>query len=283
MNLCIPHFLFCVVQAGFGNHTKAILRAQKFHGLEATGTANVTLEFPPSIALEEWGAHTFLMVTDGSVIPLKDGGLLMLLYGNLLADGKSTEKYAIVAVKSVTNGMSWTYLSTVARGSSEGCAAPSEHDCVRLSNQGIYCVWRNAGSLCSAESHDEGATWSTPAPLKSPKGSPPFKINHIDNIASTGPPISPKCARVLDSFCSNRTANERCIHATESWYGAATLPMFGLYDKSCAHERCKGHNCTCTGSGPEGWRCYSHLSLNATLNGWSNASVHPNAYCSECG
>ena len=278
-------FVLFRVQAGFGNHTKAFLRAQKFHGLEQTGTANVTLEFPLSMALEEWGPHTFLMVTDGSIMPTKDGGLLMLLYGNLLADGKATSKYSILAMKSVTGGMSWTYLSTVARGASKGCGAPSEHDCVRLSNQGIYCVWRVAdeGSLCSAVSHDEGATWSAPAPLRPPKATALPGNTFVGHAGLSSPPITPNCSRVLDSYCNNRTANKNCIDATESWYGPATLPMFGLFDKSCAHPTCKGHNCTCAGPGPEAWRCYSELSLNATHNGWSNEAPHPNAYCSECG
>ena len=105
-----------------------------------------TLNFPASHAPKSWGPNTFLMVADGKIHALKSGGLLLLLYGNYDTDSA----YSIVAVKSVDDGASWNWVSTVSHGAPAPCDKPSEHDCTYLADGSLYCVWRSDGGACTA-------------------------------------------------------------------------------------------------------------------------------------
>lgn len=269
------------------DHTTAVLPSIRFEigsdeKVHVTGFANSSLVFPASEAPKEWGNHTYLMVTDGSVLPLRDGSVMMLLYGSYQAD--PTKTYAIAAMES-TDGVAWKWRSTVSHGQAAPCNEPSEHDCTRLASGAIFCVWRTgSGPICSSTSTDDGLTWSTGVPLPGRPTPPPPSPPPTQPL----PPVPPACAALLDAYCSNQTANRDCIESTTKWYGPAALPMFGLFGPPCSGLRCPSdpadHNCTCTGGGgPWAWRCYSTLSLDPTDTHWSNTSRHPNAYCSSPG
>eukprot|EP01043_Picozoa_sp_COSAG02_P023152 COSAG02_NODE_1228_length_13776_cov_5.546864_7_plen_306_part_00 len=104
----------------------------------------------------------------------------------------------------------------------------------------------------------------------------------VDAVSSaTAPPVSAKCQAALDQYCNDPRLNGHCLNVTEKWYPNAS-PWYALSGPGCAGSKCTAsHNCTCTGpSQPQEWRCYSHLALDSEHR-WSNASPHPNAYCSE--
>ena len=157
---------------GFGDHTQAVMPGYTFasgsDGRLAMGPAvNATVTFPSSPAPEAWGNLTFMMVTDGTVLPLRDGSLLMLVYGRYL----NTTTYSIAALRSSDKGVgrAWHWLATVSHGAPSPCGMPSEHDCARLDSGAIYCVWRSEGTgkpLCSSTSTDEGVTWTAAEPLR---------------------------------------------------------------------------------------------------------------------
>lgn len=91
--------------SGFGNQIDGMLRAQIYDGIKQVGIANASVHFPASQPIYEWGQHTYLMVTDGTVLPLRDNkSLAMLVYGNYKSNGRSGTNYSIVAVKSTDGG-----------------------------------------------------------------------------------------------------------------------------------------------------------------------------------
>ena len=264
-----------------------------------TSVMNATLSFPPGKELKSWGAHTFLMVSDGKVLALPPGKagaaagrrLLMLLYGSFAAGGGGANPadahYSIVAMRSADGGASWAYAATVAHGATAGCAdEPSEHDCTFLADGSIYCVWRNSGTLCSSRSADEGATWQPAQPLVS-AGDATAEAGAVAAavlVPQQPVPITPACQTELDRHCSNASATAAtasCISSTTAALPDA-LPMFGLYDLGCAESAATG--CIGPGTARPAWRCYSHLATAAAdSHRWSNASAHPNAYCSGVG
>ena len=103
------------------------------------------IHFPPDHVPASWGTNTFMMVADGNLIPLKSGGLLMLLYGDY-ASGETVSanpaEYSIVAVISHDGGENFEWLSTVSHGAPAPCDKPSEHDCTYLQDGTLYVfVW----------------------------------------------------------------------------------------------------------------------------------------------
>lgn len=67
------------------------------------------LDFPRDLA-DYYQGELFLL-TNGNVLPLRDGRLFTTMYGKFSGD----EKYTCFAVASEDSGFTWRYLSTVAR------------------------------------------------------------------------------------------------------------------------------------------------------------------------
>lgn len=138
----------------------------------AAGQASVT--FPADKRLKSWGDNTFLMVTDGKITPFDlpnhQEGLLMLLYGQYA----NTSKYTLVAIQSLDEGSTWTYLSDVSFGAPSPCDNPSEHDCAYMADRTtLMCVWRSDGTaktLCESRTTDRGKTWTPARPLSASRG-----------------------------------------------------------------------------------------------------------------
>eukprot|EP00041_Stephanoeca_diplocostata_P012298 m.206241 g.206241 ORF g.206241 m.206241 type:complete len:414 (+) comp18895_c0_seq2:210-1451(+) len=162
--------------SGFGNQTIGVLRAQIYDGTNQIGTTTATIRFPASKPMYEWGGDTYLMVTDGAVLPLHDNNTLaMLVYGNYKRDGRSGTNYSIVAITSNDGGLSWNWMGTVSHDPLGPCAGPSEHDCVRLAANGnIFCVFRTVheSTLCSVQSADDGLSWTNAVPLNASTAAP---------------------------------------------------------------------------------------------------------------
>ena len=212
--LCFQYYLR---RQDLHSNCTAQLRGQEFKqdGQGVTkqiGVMNATLNFPPSHSLlpmprgelNESTGSNFAMVTDGGVLPLQDGGIMMTLYGNYAADTDPDHGTSIVAVKSVDGGRNWNWLATVAHGptATPPCGYPSENHCMRLANQSLYCIYRSRGEsqpLCASIS----AVGSIPADGKHwySKGVP-LRGRHANPVVPTLPPfpfgVEPKC--VLSRF-----------------------------------------------------------------------------------
>jgi hypothetical protein len=137
-------------QASVGIHTYTAAEGTSSGGAPpppfAQSAVNTSwLHFPAGRELASWGPRTFLQVTDGKVLPLRSGGLLLLLYGKYL----NHSKYTLTAVTSSDAGANWYWHATVSHGAPKPCDNPSEHDCEALADGSLLCVWRSeGGTLC---------------------------------------------------------------------------------------------------------------------------------------
>ena len=91
------------------------------------------------------------------------------------------------------------------------------------------------------------------------------------------PPPSPPqaaCQQRLDAYCNKASTTNVCPTACkkEGWNAS----LVALYDRGCPHPPCR----TPLSISPAAWRCYSPDALSLGLKHWSNASKHPDAYCS---
>ena len=122
------------------------------------------------MTIKTWGTgSTRLMVSDGKIVPLRSGGLMLIMYGTLA----NQTKYSMQALRSDDNGHTWVWMSTVSYGEPSPCDNPSEHDCVYLRDGSIYCVWRSSGGpLCASQSRDDGKSWSSATPFDAASGEP---------------------------------------------------------------------------------------------------------------
>eukprot|EP00038_Savillea_parva_P014906 m.12358 g.12358 ORF g.12358 m.12358 type:complete len:569 (-) comp2940_c1_seq1:138-1844(-) len=144
------------------------------------------------------------------------------------------------------------------------------------------------GYLSCADTHCGGSNAVPPA-------TPPDPTRGFCEAPTPAPPppppppgpISPACQAQLNAYCSSPTHNGHCVNATVKSYPDAQ-PFVGRYDTGCTEEPKKPwphgypEGPCVAGGAPKQWRCYSHLALG-TNGSWSNASPHPNAYCSEDG
>jgi sialidase-1 len=143
---------------------------------------------------------------------------------------------------------------------------------------------KNLGYLTCASSHCGGAHPEPPATPPDPSRG--FCVAQPPPPPPPPPPISPACQGELNAFCSNATANARCVGSTVKSYPDAQ-PFVGRYDTGCTAEPPQPwpHGvpegpCAAGGGLAKSWRCYSHLALDPA-GSWSNSAPHPNAYCSS--
>jgi len=137
-----------------------VLRCSEDGVISAEPRAVQFLGFPRDLA--DYYEGELCLLTNGNILPLRDGRLLTTLYGKYAAE----ERYWNFAVTSDDGGFTWRYLSVVARPEGEGDVAegPDESNTVRLADGRLLCVYRVGGCLEYRKSYsaDEGATWSPP-------------------------------------------------------------------------------------------------------------------------
>ncbi len=118
------------------------------------------LDFPQDLA--DYHQGELCIVTNGNVLPLRDGRLFTTLYGRC----EGQERYTNFAVASEDGGFTWRFLSVVARSEGEADVAegPDESNTVRLADGRLFCVYRVGSYLDYRKSYsaDDGRTWTKP-------------------------------------------------------------------------------------------------------------------------
>jgi hypothetical protein len=166
------------------------------HSLEK-GTAIIRVSDGPTRRrkMGEWYGLYFW----GSIVDMPDGSLLATIEGNFDSDrvppvgrrstaeihSEEAFKLRTAVVRSEDGGLSWDYLSTVARPQDdddavgEGFAEPTM---VRLDNGQLLCVMRsgNYTPLHSAWSADDGKTWRGPVYTGLERGLDPCLLKLAD-------------------------------------------------------------------------------------------------------
>ncbi|MGD9518815.1 MAG: exo-alpha-sialidase [Armatimonadota bacterium] len=118
---------------------------------------------------------------DHAVIQLRDGSLLMAMYGHFKTDTVlcpafppewKVYKYRTWVMRSTDRGRTWDYWATVAYDPEIGCESFCEADLLTLPDGEILCFMRTGGSppkyvtpLYLSRSSDDGKTWSKPVPI----------------------------------------------------------------------------------------------------------------------
>ncbi len=146
------------------------------HVLTLAADGTVTVEPRPVRYLgmprdvEDYHAGELYMVTNGNLLPLRDGRLFSTIYGRFRPDSASNH-YTCVAVVSDDGGFTWQFRSIVADwpdtpGASEG---PDENNTCRLPDGRLLCICRVGSGRAmlyrAMYSADEGQTWTKPLPL----------------------------------------------------------------------------------------------------------------------
>lgn len=118
------------------------------------------LSFPRDLA--EYHEGEVYLVTNGNVLPLRDGRLFMTVYGKFSGD----KTYTNFAVTSHDAGFTWRFLSIVASGKDvpEAREGPDESATVQLADGRLMCAFRveSGKDYFKSYSADEGATWTKP-------------------------------------------------------------------------------------------------------------------------
>ncbi|MCX6992931.1 MAG: sialidase family protein [Kiritimatiellaeota bacterium] len=118
---------------------------------------------------------------DHAVIQLRDGSLLMAMYGYFKTDTVlcpafppewKLYKYRNWVMRSTDRGRTWNYLATVAYDPEVGAESFCEADLLTLPGGDILCFMRTGGNppkyttpLYMNVSKDDGKTWSKPVPI----------------------------------------------------------------------------------------------------------------------
>ena len=117
---------------------------------------------------------------DHAIVQLRDGSLLMAMYGYFKTDTVlcpafppewKLYKYRSWVVRSTDRGRTWDYRATVAYDPSVGCESFCEPDLLALPNGDILCFMRTGGNkpkstpLYMSSSKDDGKTWSKPVAI----------------------------------------------------------------------------------------------------------------------
>jgi hypothetical protein len=112
--------------------------------------------------LADYNVDELCMATNGNILPLRDGRLFMTTYGRFQGE----EKYCVFAVTSADGGLTWNYLSTVARwqDTPDASEGPDESNTARLPSGRLLCVYRvgSGQDFHKSYSADEGVTWTKP-------------------------------------------------------------------------------------------------------------------------
>jgi hypothetical protein len=126
------------------------------------------LGFPRDLA--DYHEGELSLLTNGSIVPLRDGRLFTTVYG-VFAGRAERPNYECFAVASEDRGFTWQYLSHVASWVDTPTAreGPDESNTARLQDGRLICVYRIGGGrdqlYHAGYSSDEGASWTRPAPL----------------------------------------------------------------------------------------------------------------------
>ena len=119
---------------------------------------------------------------DHAIVPLRDGSLLMAMYGYFKTDTVVSPafppkwkfyKYRTWVMRSTDRGRNWDYRATVAYDPAVGSESFCEPDLLRLPDGDILCFMRTGGCawpkyitpLYMNVSKDDGKIWSKPAPI----------------------------------------------------------------------------------------------------------------------
>jgi hypothetical protein len=124
------------------------------------------LGFPADLADYHQGELTLL--TNGNILPLRDGRLFTTLYGIYAGE----ERYRLLAVTSDDGGFTWRFHALVASWQDipAGPEGPCESHSARLADGRLLCVYRvgsgRAYPYHQSSSADEGLSWTKPQPLQ---------------------------------------------------------------------------------------------------------------------
>ena len=114
--------------------------------------------FPRDLA--DYHVGEVYLLTNGNILPLKNGSLFTTLYGKLAGDTKDS----CWSMTSADHGVTWQYQATVANGpeipgANEGA---NESNTCRLADGRLMTVCRTGAAYCKSYSADDGATWTKP-------------------------------------------------------------------------------------------------------------------------
>jgi len=116
--------------------------------------------------LDDYHEGELRLMTNGNILPLRDGRLFTTLYGRFAGE----ERTSVFAVTSEDGGFTWRFLSVVARpeGGAEVGGRPSESSTVRLDDGRLLCVYRVGSGMPYRKSYspDEGLSWTPPVRLR---------------------------------------------------------------------------------------------------------------------
>lgn len=141
--------------------------------LRWTGEGKVTaepvpvrlLDFPRDLA--PYRGDGLCMLTNGNILPLRDGRLFTTVYGMFAGEAK----YSLPAMASDDGGLTWRFLSIAADHTMTADApeGPCESQTARLADGRLLCIYR-VGSGREHQYHkslsaDEGRTWTASEPV----------------------------------------------------------------------------------------------------------------------
>jgi hypothetical protein len=132
----------------------------------ATPTPVRFLGFPADLA--DYHDGELHLLTNGNLVPLRDGRLMTTLYG-MYTDEK---QYRLFAVVSDDGGFTWHFHALVASWEDipDGPEGPDESHTARLADGRLMCVYRvgsgRAYPFCKSYSADEGVTWTKPGKVE---------------------------------------------------------------------------------------------------------------------
>ena len=115
-------------------------------------------DFPRDLA--DYHVGEVYLLTNGNILPLKDGRLFATVYGKFAGDTKDSTW----SVTSDDRGFTWRYQATVANGQelADAVEGANESNTARLADERLMCVCRTGASYYKSYSRDEGATWTAP-------------------------------------------------------------------------------------------------------------------------
>jgi hypothetical protein len=140
------------------------------------------LDFPEDLA--DYHEGELMLLTNGNLLPLKDGRLFATVYGRFARDEAMALR--VFAVTSGDGGFTWQYLSTVAGPEdvtdTPKAPRPSESNTVRLADGRLMCVYRVGSYLEYRKSYsrDEGKTWTRPERMDGAWSVEP-QVLHLEN------------------------------------------------------------------------------------------------------
>ena len=136
------------------------------------------LGFPRDLA--DYHEGELCVLTNGNIIPLRDGRLFTTMYGTLAGEGR----YTNFAVTSSDSGFTWHFHSIVASWNElpEAKEGPDESNTVRLADGRLLCVYRVESGKAYGKSYssDEGRSWTAPERMEGAWSVEP-RLERLDN------------------------------------------------------------------------------------------------------